>query len=214
MRCLSLGRRPRARSSFGQHSGQLAPVGGRPVQVGRGVEPGRSLGRRLRPQLRRRRSPTSVARPRRRATGVPPTPENTRRALLTRPSGPRPITVATPTMAKSPLRRLNSWNAHPVDAGHGGKPDRGQQLVGFERRGEKALGEGFGGDGPRPSGALGLDLAVESDHDRRQLGGRIGVGDASADGPPVADGGMADEAERGGQQGLPRCTTAERSAVR
>src|SRR5579862_6902922 len=54
-------------------------------------------------------------------TGVGPMPDRAMRASATIPFLSVRSIAATPAMAKSPLRRLNSWNDHPVPGCHAGK---------------------------------------------------------------------------------------------
>ena len=78
--------------------------------------------------------------------------------------------------------------------------DRGEDLVGLERGGPGALEEVGGRDAARRAGAGGLELGVERERDRGQLGGGVGMGDRTADGAAVADLEVADHRQRLGDE--------------
>src|ERR1700747_369835 len=94
-------------------------------------------------------------------TEVGPTPDSAIRASATIPLRSRRRAAATPAMAKSPLRRLNSWNDHPGPRLPGREAHRGQELVRLERRSEEPLEEVRRGDTAHASGAPRLNVAVE-----------------------------------------------------
>src|SRR5581483_6281130 len=87
----------------------------------------------------------------------------------------------------------------PAGAGHLRHPDLGQELVGGERRLQESGEEGGGGDGAFAAGTAGHERPAEGQDDRREVGGRVAVGQGAADGAAVADLGVADEAGDVGQ---------------
>ena len=111
------------------------------------------------------------------------------------PSASCSVTAAL-TMPKSPLRRLNSWNDQPAPGSSAGKCADGQEFVRLQGRGEKTVEQILGSDRPRAASAANLDASAESDEQQRQLGRRITVREASADGSPVSDRRVADPPDR------------------
>ena len=120
--------------------------------------------------------------------------------MLTRPTPVVPLwTAATPTMAQSWARRLNFWNDQPAPAALGTLISVRISFVG-QRRLQEALEEVVGGDLALPVGPDDGERGVEGQHHGRQVRGRVAVGDAAADGPPVPDLGIADLAGGVGQE--------------
>ena len=74
------------------------------------------------------------------------------------------------------------------------------ELAGLEAGGEEADEEVGRGNRPRCVAAPHADRGVERQHHRRQLGGRIGVREAAADGAAVADLRVGDERHRAVQR--------------
>ena len=81
-----------------------------------------------------------------------------------------------------------------------GEPDLAEHLVrlqGGRQLGEEELRRRHGAAAVRP---VGDHLGLERHRHARQLGGRVGVAQAAADGPAVADGGMAHVRHRRGDE--------------
>src|SRR5438045_839839 len=102
----------------GEHTNQMAAIVGRGVEVGVGV--GRRLGER-----------GGLGEGRRLGRGVPPTPVKASRAAATWcPSAASASRQATPTSAKSPWRRLTSRKAQPPPGGGAGRRTSTSSSVG------------------------------------------------------------------------------------
>ena len=95
-----------------------------------------------------------------------------------------------------------------------GQRDPLQQLMGLQRGGEHHLEEVGGGDGAGAVGAAASHLGVEGPGQHAPLGGRVGVGQAPAEGAPHPDRVMAHPAGGVGQQPPERAAVSLRSNSR
>ncbi len=105
-------------------------------------------------------------------------------------------------MAKSPRRRANSLNAQRRCAGQAGSLISVMISSARERGGERGKEEIRGLDDPRSGAADHGDLGVARHRDPRHLRGRIGMGDAAADGAAIANLIMRDIGDGGLEQGM------------
>ena len=101
-------------------------------------------------------------------------------------------TVA-PATAKSPWRRASSSTAKPLRAPRSGSPRATSSSSGSIVVLQNPVKKSRRGDGAAAAPRGHLDARVESERDGRVLGGRVGVGDRSAERAAVADLEMADE---------------------
>ena len=116
--------------------------------------------------------------------------------------GTRPPTATAAALHVPPLHRHDRGDAEDGVArggmaellvGRAGSlgrrrhPDRGQHLALGERGGHHADEEIGGGDRPPALGAGDLERGAEGDEQGGEIRGRIGVGDAAADGAAIAD---------------------------
>ena len=111
----------------------------------------------------------------------------------------RPRTT-TPVSAKSPLRRAISSTTNPQRPSHTGKWTAVRTSSSLERGGPGAVEEVGGRDTAGDAGTGDLELGVERERDRGQLGGGVGVGDRTADGAAVADLEVTDHREGLGER--------------
>jgi hypothetical protein len=81
---------------------------------------------------------------------------------------------------------------HPQVFCRGGNADRGEHVLGAERRLEQSLEEIVGLHHPLTFFARNLDFAAERQQARRQFGSRIGKRDRAAQRAAVSDRGVAD----------------------
>ena len=118
--------------------------------------------------------------------------------------GDAAITVATPSghaddrpVLGAPVELLEA----PPGAVHLRHADLGEQLVGRQGRRQEPLVEVGGGDFPRTSRSLRYVGRAERQGGRREVAGRVGVGDRPADRAAVAHLRITDVARRMSEQG-------------
>ena len=127
-------------------------------------------------------------------SGVAPMFVSAIRASSTPPLSRRTI-AATPTVAQSCARRVNLRYDQPVTA-ELGDPDLGQQLPRPDGRVEDAAEELGRGHRPLAFRPGDHELGFQREHHRRQVGGRVAVGERAADRAAVAHLRVADQPGR------------------
>ena len=176
--------------------------------LGRRVDVGGGFGVVHREASRSRRAPVALGVDRssafsaaRARTGVGAMPEERDgRTLHRRPRRRARPRRPRPARAKSPLRRAISSTANPARPGHTGKWTAGEDLVLADRGGPGADEELGGRDAAGPAAPGDLELGVERQRDRRELGRGVGVRDRPADGAAVADLEVTDQRDGLGEQ--------------
>ena len=128
--------------------------------------------------------------------GRSPTLSSAMRASAQRPFSSSCTTAATPTSAKSPCRLDTSWNAKPLRFGRGGIRISVNSSPGWTAVENNPTKNSSAGTSRGPDWTAHHQARLQRQHDRRQLGGRIGVRKAAADGAAIANRRMRDVRHR------------------